>query len=164
MTQFIFANDAISTLAVAVAPTDMLITVAAGTGGLFPNPATDAQRVALTVQDAATGLIKEIMYGRTVKGDTISVERAQEGTTAQAWAVGDKVSNFVTAATAANFVQDIPEILYTVATLPSPTPAGQTLFVKDSNEAAPNNFGYVVAGGGNNFVPVYSDGTNWLIG
>ena len=164
MTQFIFANDAISTLAKGLGPTDVLLTLAPGTASLFPNPANDQQRVALTIQDAATGTIKEIVYGRTISGDTISVDRGQEGTTALAWAIGDKVSNFITAGTAANFLQNVPATLYTVATLPSPTPAGQRAFVTDSTEAAPNNFGYVVVGGLNNFVPVYSDGTNWLIG
>lgn len=163
MTQFIFANDAGSTLGAPVAPSDVLITLAPGTGSLFPNPATDTQRLALTVQDAATGLIKEIMYGRTVVSDTISVDRAQEGTTALAWNTGDIVSMFVTAGTAANFVQNIPPTPVKVAGLPAPV-AGLTAFVTDSTEAAPNNFGYVVVGGGANFVPVYSDGTNWLIG
>jgi hypothetical protein len=37
-------------------------------------------------------------------------------------------------------------------------------FVRDSTVAASGNFGAIVAGGGSNNVPVFYDGTNWLIG
>jgi hypothetical protein len=51
----------------------------------------------------------------------------------------------------------------TVATLPSASTAGMgsRAFVSDANAAT---FASIVAGGGSNKVPVYSDGTNWLIG
>ena len=42
--------------------------------------------------------------------------------------------------------------------------AGARAFVTDSSVVAAGNFGNVVAGGGANGVPVYSDGTNWRIG
>ena len=42
--------------------------------------------------------------------------------------------------------------------------AGARHFVTDSTVAASGNFGAIVAGGGANGVPVWSDGTNWLIG
>lgn len=42
--------------------------------------------------------------------------------------------------------------------------AGYRCFVSDATVVASGNFGAVVAGGGGNFVPVYSDGTNWRIG
>lgn len=42
--------------------------------------------------------------------------------------------------------------------------AGYTKFVTDSTVTASGNFGAIVAGGGVNAVPVYSDGTNWRIG
>jgi hypothetical protein len=42
--------------------------------------------------------------------------------------------------------------------------AGARAFVSDSTVAASGNFGAVVAGGGANAVPVYSDGTDWRIG
>jgi hypothetical protein len=50
---------------------------------------------------------------------------------------------------------------YTVATLPSASTAYQRGFVSDANATT---FASVVAGGGTNKVPVYSDGTNWRIG
>jgi hypothetical protein len=42
--------------------------------------------------------------------------------------------------------------------------AGTRGFVSDSTVAASGNFGATVTGGGSNNVPVFSDGTNWLIG
>ena len=51
---------------------------------------------------------------------------------------------------------------YTVATLPS-RPAGTRTFVTDSTVAASGNFGATVAGTGSNTVPVFYDGTNWII-
>jgi hypothetical protein len=42
--------------------------------------------------------------------------------------------------------------------------AGARAFVNNSNAVASGNFGAVVASGGANIVPVYSDGANWRIG
>lgn len=41
---------------------------------------------------------------------------------------------------------------------------GARWFVTDSSVAAAGNFGAIVAGGGANIAPIYSDGTNWRIG
>ncbi|MGA0207451.1 MAG: hypothetical protein ACO3LT_06635 [Ilumatobacteraceae bacterium] len=53
--------------------------------------------------------------------------------------------------------------IYTVSTLPSAAVPGQMAFVSDSSVAHAGNSGAVVAGGSTNFVPVYSDGTDWRI-
>lgn len=50
---------------------------------------------------------------------------------------------------------------YTVATLPSAVTPWQRAFVSDANATT---FQSIVAGGGANKVPVYSDGSNWRIG
>lgn len=50
--------------------------------------------------------------------------------------------------------------VFTVATLPSAVNGGRA-FVSDANATT---FASIVAGGGSNRVPVYSDGTNWRIG
>ena len=57
----------------------------------------------------------------------------------------------------------ISTIVYTVVTLPSAVTsgAGARSFVSDANATT---FASIVAGGGSNKVPVYSDGTNWRIG
>lgn len=54
----------------------------------------------------------------------------------------------------------------TVATLPAAANAGAgyRTFVTDSTATTTAGIGAVVAGGGANGVPVYSDGTNWRIG
>lgn len=54
--------------------------------------------------------------------------------------------------------------VFTAATLPAASPAGQSSFVSDSSVTLAAGLGAVVAGGGTNVVPVYSDGTNWRIG
>lgn len=54
----------------------------------------------------------------------------------------------------------------TVGTLPSASTeaAGTHRYVTDSNATMAAGLGNIVAGGGANFVRVYSDGTNWRIG
>ena len=53
---------------------------------------------------------------------------------------------------------------FTVATLPAASAGLLRRVVRDSNVAASGNFGAIVAGGGANIVPVWSDGTSWRIG
>lgn len=54
----------------------------------------------------------------------------------------------------------------TVAELPAAAKVGAGIrgFVTDSNAALAAGYGNVVANGGANKVPVYSDGTDWRIG
>jgi hypothetical protein len=52
---------------------------------------------------------------------------------------------------------------YTVATLPGAPTAGDRTHVTDGSVVAAGNFGTTVAGGGANIVPVFYDGTNWII-
>jgi len=60
-------------------------------------------------------------------------------------------------------INTISFTVYTVATLPSAVTlgSGTRAFLSDANATT---FASVVAGGGSNKVPVYSDGTNWRIG
>lgn len=68
-------------------------------------------------------------------------------------------SGVLTDADISGFVRVAP---VSVANLPNPVGnAGALAFVSDATN---NNFHQVVAGGGANFVPVYSDGANWRIG
>lgn len=97
MSVFIFANDASSTLAAPINNTATSLTVAAGQGSEFPNP-TSPQQFSATLNDAATGLLTEIVYCTARSGDTFSpIIRAQEGTVAQSWLAGDLIANIVTA-------------------------------------------------------------------
>ena len=51
--------------------------------------------------------------------------------------------------------------IVTVAALPPAATVGQRHMVSDAQN---RNFGTTVSGGGSNVVPVFSDGSNWLIG
>ena len=54
----------------------------------------------IILNDAATRLIFEICYVTSISGNVLTVERAQEGTSAQNWNVGDYIWNGPTAGTA----------------------------------------------------------------
>ncbi len=56
--------------------------------------------------------------------------------------------------------------LFTVAQLPAASSAlaGTRSAVSNSNAAYSGNAGATVAGGGANIVPVFCNGTNWVIG
>ena len=47
---------------------------------------------------------------------------------------------------------------------PANLSAGSRAFVTDANTTLALGIGTTVVGGGSNKVPVYSDGTNWIIG
>lgn len=104
MSTFLFANNANSTLAGPISNAATELNLASGGGALFPNPGA-SQQFALTLNDAATGLLTEIMYCTGRVGDTLTVLRAQEGTVAQAWIAGDLAANLVTKGQMAAMVQ-----------------------------------------------------------
>ena len=104
MTTFIFANNAKSTLASGISSTATSVTLATGSGSLFPSP-TSGQQFTLTLTDAATGSINEICYCTGRSSDTLTIVRGQEGTTARAWLAGDIAANKITAGTATSFSQ-----------------------------------------------------------
>jgi hypothetical protein len=63
-------------------------------------------------------------------------------------------------------LDDAQFTLYTVAQLPTASAAlaGTRSAVSNSNAAYSGNAGATVAGGGSNIVPVFCNGTNWVIG
>src|ERR1700761_6400066 len=104
MTQFLYANNAATTLAGPIASTATSLNLAAGPGALFPNPGP-GQQFTLTLTSAANNNQTEITYctGRT--GDTCTVVRGQEGTTPRAFIAGDLADNDLTAGACAALVQ-----------------------------------------------------------
>lgn len=66
----------------------------------------------------------------------------------------------------AKFAATVKTAAYAVSALPSASSlgSGARAMVSNGSVVAAGNFGNVVAGGGANIVPVYSDGTNWRIG
>jgi len=104
MSTILFANNAASTLASNISSGALSLTLAAGTGTLFPNPSA-GQYFLITMIPASTGVPGEIMQVTARSGDTLTIVRAQEGTTATAYSAGDAVSNQLTAGSLANFIQ-----------------------------------------------------------
>lgn len=93
-----YANNIVTTLAGAIGTSNTTISVAAGTGANFPALSTTADFFYVTLADAATKALREICKVTNVSGDTLTVQRAQDGTTARSYAVGDIVSLRVIAA------------------------------------------------------------------
>lgn len=98
MTTYIFANNVDTTLGAAALSTDTSLTLASSTN--LPTLAA-GQIMPLTLNDAATEQIYEIVYVTAITGPVLTVIRAQEGTGAQNWALGDYAFSTQTARTTA---------------------------------------------------------------
>lgn len=103
--EFLFANNATTTLAESVSATATVLNVSAGDGELFPTPST-GQAFAVTLVDAATGLTNEICYCTSRSGDALTVVRGQEGKNALAWSAGDTCANYITADVMESWLQE----------------------------------------------------------
>jgi hypothetical protein len=127
MTTLLYANNAQTTLAAALSSTATTANLAPGTGALFPVPVT-GQAFYMTFNDAATGLLKEIVLVTGMSGDVVTnMVRAQQGTTAQNWLVGDFASQFFTAADQAAMAQSANLSILATASIPTPTVANTSL-------------------------------------
>jgi hypothetical protein len=124
----IFSNNAQTVLASPISNVATTIVLAAGTGAEFPNPSA-GQFFTLSLNDAATGEVYEITWCTARVGDTCTVLRGQEGTTARAWVAGDIAFNGPTAATMNGGA-------------PGPTPTVRTLLT------GATNYYVATAGGG----------------
>lgn len=93
------ANNAQTVLAAGISASATSLTVNSGTGSLFPAPSNGVSFFKLTLIDAATGQLTEIMHVTARTGDTMTIERGQEGTTARAWSANDIAANMMTAGT-----------------------------------------------------------------
>lgn len=101
MTQFIFANNVNTTLAGAISSSATTLTLASSAN--LPASIPGGEYFALTLNDAATRNVYEIVYATAVSGATLTVIRAQEGTAAHAWATGDFAFSGPTAGQMASF-------------------------------------------------------------
>lgn len=102
--ELVFANNAISSLAGSIANTATTCQLQAGTGILFPQPAS-GQYFVCTFTDAATGLLNEIVHCTQVTGDTLTIQRGQEDTAPQAWSANDLCAELWTAGQARQMLQ-----------------------------------------------------------
>ncbi|EPC3469983.1 hypothetical protein ACRZCP_002157 [Enterobacter asburiae] len=97
--QLLAANNAQTVLAAGISSSATSLTVNTGTGALFPSPTFGVSFFKLTLVDAATGQLSEIVHVTNRSGDYMAIERAQEGTTARAWSANDIAANMMTAGT-----------------------------------------------------------------
>lgn len=95
------ANNAQTVLAAGISASATTLTVNTGTGALFPSPVSGTSYFKLTLIDATTGQLTEIVHVTSRTGDTMTISRAQEGTTARAWSANDIAANMLTAGTIA---------------------------------------------------------------
>lgn len=85
MAKMVFTNNASSLLAASITDSDLSLQVASGEGALFPSPgASEYFVIALVNSDGDL----EICHCTSRTGDLLTIERAKEGTTAQAWTNG----------------------------------------------------------------------------
>lgn len=89
-----FSNNASTTLAANISNSATSLTLAAGDGAEFPSLGTD-EYFMITVIDDSNNM--EIMKCTARTSDTLTVVRAQEGTSARAFNVGSYVENRLTA-------------------------------------------------------------------
>lgn len=92
-------NNAKSVLAAGISASATVITVGSGTGRLFPQPVSGQSYFKLTIVDAATKSVTEIVHVTSISGDVMTVQRAQEGTLGRVWSTNDIVANMMTAGT-----------------------------------------------------------------
>lgn len=96
----LFTDNAASTLAAPITSTATSFSVAPNTGGIFPQPLSTADYFMATLEDPMQNPIaREIVQVTARTGDTFTVLRAQEGTTALAFNGGVTVAHRVTAGT-----------------------------------------------------------------
>ncbi|MDU1184837.1 MAG: hypothetical protein E6997_17760 [Citrobacter sp.] len=105
------ANNAQTVLAAGINSTATTLTVNAGTGNLFPSPVSGSSFFKLTLVDAATGSLTEIVHVTARAGDTMTIERAKEGTVARSWSANDIVANMMTSGTLELFSQKNESLL-----------------------------------------------------
>jgi hypothetical protein len=104
MANMLFTNNAATTLASSISSTATSLSVASGTGSLFPNP-TGTQYFYCTLQ-ATTGSTIEIIKVTARSSDTFTIIRGQDGTGGSSFTAGDKVELRIVAAT----MNDLPKL------------------------------------------------------
>jgi len=90
----VLKNNAESTLATAISASDIGLAVASGDGAKFASLTGD-EYFYLTL--TSTGGTTEIVKVTARVGDSMTIVRAQQGTTGQSFAVGSRVEQRVTA-------------------------------------------------------------------
>lgn len=103
MTNFVFANNVNTTLAGAVSTSATSITLASTAN--LPTTIPAGSVLVITLNDSATRGNYEVVYATAITGATLTVTRAQEGTSALAWLTGDYAYSGPTAGQQSSFGQ-----------------------------------------------------------
>ena len=134
----LYANNASTTLAAGISNTATSMTV--NSSAEFAAPVS-GQAFFCTLNDAATGLLEEIVLVTGITGTTWTIQRGAQGTTALSWNAADLVSQYVTAGDMQSFAQI--ELLqtsgYTSATATG-TANAITAALPGPNTNVPNGF------------------------
>ena len=101
----LFTNNAATGLVSPITSSATTLTVNGGSGSLFPNP-TGGNYFMITLISSGSGNM-EIVQCTARSGDTFTIVRAQEGTTAQSFAVGDSVQLRITAGSLQTFANPV---------------------------------------------------------
>ncbi|WP_407213824.1 glycine-rich domain-containing protein [Enterobacter kobei] len=117
------ANNAQTVLSAGISSSATTLTVNTGTGALFPAPVSGTSFYKLTLVDAATGQLTEIMHVTARTGDVMTVLRAQEGTTARAWSANDIAANMLTSGSLSFFAQNESPTFTGAPLAPTPSQA-----------------------------------------
>jgi hypothetical protein len=133
----LYGNNAKSTLLLAIAPSDTVFSVAAGDGAKFPVIGSSQQYYLITLESA--GII-EICKVTGRVGDSFTVVRAQEGTTASSLPIGCLVQMRVTANSMAQLARLTDRLcdIATVDQIPTVTAATGNSFMCQQVDDAGN--------------------------
>ena len=103
----LFTNNAATTVASALSNVATSLSVASGKGALFP-VITGTDFFMLTLTQSGSETTWEIVKVTARSSDVLTIVRGQEGTTAAAWAVGDKAELRLTTGGVLGFGIDTP--------------------------------------------------------
>jgi len=166
-----FTNNATATLAASITTSSTSLTVTTGQGALFPTLAAGDYFYA-TLVDSSNNI--EIVKITARSGDTLTAVRAQESTTARAYAAADKLELRVTAAALTNFAtQDGPNTFSAANTFsgansftgPAVSFTNVPTFAGGALPVTSGGTGSTTAGGARtNLAAVGQNGTETLIG
>lgn len=104
MNDILFTNFAFSQLSVGINASATTIVVELGHGARFPSP-TSGDYFYVTLENAS--LAREIVKVTARTSDTLTVVRAQDGTTALSWLAGDTVALRLNAAALSTVVNNV---------------------------------------------------------
>lgn len=154
MTTLLYKNQATSILANDISASSLTITLQSGGGALFPTP-TSGQGFYISLISASTNIAGEVCLCTSRTGDTLTVQRAQQGTTGQAWAAGSLVSQLVTMGDMNNMVQ-VDELQSSVYFFTHGTGTGNSIIatLPSGLSSLPDGFQFTIAAPAANTGPV----------